>query len=223
MHMTPSGAFVLPQPPSAARRIKMGVQKHFTGSFVIGDDEGRVIEFESHTEKLTALVMLARPNVVHLENQIPFQWQDWTSQSHTHFFDLRVTYVDGERVALVVKNSRKAAEASFRAETLLIAKQVTPAFADRVALVTEKNLDPVEVYNAELLASVRIPDPEADAAVRRVIAEISGAVKIEDVVSAAGCSGRGFLATVRMIRSHDLELVARERIEPEAFVRRRKR
>ncbi|SDY37287.1 hypothetical protein SAMN05444340_106185 [Citreimonas salinaria] len=220
MHMTPSGAFLLPQPPNAARRIKMGVQKHFTGSLVIGD-EGQVVEFESHTEKLTALVMLARPDVVHLESQIPFGWRDQAGQEKTHTFDLRVTYVDGKRVALFVKNSREAAKAEFRAETLLIASQVTPDFADRVSLVTEKNLDPIEVYNAELLHSVRIPDPEADAAVRRVVAETSGAVKIENIVSAAGCSGRGFLATVRMIRTHDLELVARERIEREALVRRR--
>ncbi len=51
----------------------MGVQKHFTGSLVVGDDEGRVMEFESHTEKQTALVMLARRDVVDLENQVPFR------------------------------------------------------------------------------------------------------------------------------------------------------
>lgn len=221
MHMTPSGAFLLPQPPNAARRIKMGVQKHFTGSLVVGDEEGQVMEFESHTEKQTALVMLARRGVVNLENQVPFGWIDLGGEARTHFFDFRVSFQDGTRVALIVKNSRKAVKAGFIAEVRHLASQVKPDFADRVSLVTEKHLDPIEVYNAELVHSVRISDPDVDAVVRRTVAKISGSVKIADIVSAAQCSGRGFLAAVRMIRKHELELVAHERIEPEALVQRR--
>ncbi|MCA1775050.1 MAG: hypothetical protein LC676_05410 [Loktanella sp.] len=220
MHMTPNDTFRLPLPPIAGRRIKMGVQKHFTGSIVFGDDEGRVMQFESHTEKQTALVMLARRDVMDLENQIPFVWTDWMGELRSYSFDFRVSYRDGTRIALVVKNSRKAAEADFLAETRFIARQVTPDVADRVSLVTERHLDPIEVHNAELIHSVRQADPETDAAVRRVVAGTVGAVKIADIVSAAGCSGRGFLAVVRMIRKHELALVLHERIEPEVFVRR---
>ncbi len=117
----------------------------------------------------------------------------------------------------MVKNSRKAAKEDFIAEMRCLASQVTPDIADRVSLITERHLDPIEVHNAELIHSVRLPDPEADAAVRRVVAGLIGAVKIKDIVAAAGCSGRGFLAVVRMIRKHELELVAHERIEPEVL------
>lgn len=199
----------------------MGVQKHFTGSVVIGDDEGQVVEFESHTEKLTALVMLARRDVVHLENQVPFPWTDRAGKQRTHFFDFRVSLEDGTRRALIVKNSRKAAEPDFIADVRCLSPQVPADVADRVSLITERHLDPIDVYNAALLHSVRIPDAEADAAVHRVLAGVCGAVKIEAVVVAAGFSGRGFLAVARMLRKHELELVNHERIEPSALVRRR--
>ena len=221
MHETPSGTFSLPQPTQADRPITMGVQKHFTGSIVFGDHEGQVMQFESHTEKQTALVMLARREVVDLECQVPFPWIDQTGKAKTHFFDFRVSLRDGSRVALIVKNSRKAAKADFVAEMRCLARQVTSTFADRVLLITEKHLDPIEVHNAELIHSVRFADPEPDAAVRAVVAEINGAVQIRDIVAAAGVSGRGFLAVVRLIGRHELELVVHANIEPGVLVRRR--
>lgn len=45
----------------------MGVKEHFTGSIIIGDDEGEEMEFQSHTEMQTALVMLARRDVICLQ------------------------------------------------------------------------------------------------------------------------------------------------------------
>ena len=120
-----------------------------------------------------------------------------------------------------MKNSRKAAKADFVAEMHCLARQVTSNFADRVSLITEKHLDPIELHNAELIHSVRLADPEPDAAVRAVVANINGAVEIRDLVAAAGVSGRGFLAVVRMIGRHELELITHERIEPEVLVRRR--
>lgn len=221
MHETPSGTFILPSRPQAGRKITMGVQKHFTGSIVFGDCGGQVMQFESHTEKIVALVMLARRGVVGLENQIPFPWTKLNGATATHFFDFRVSLTDGSRVALIVKNARKAAKAEFVAEMSCLASQVTSDFADRVALITEEDLDPIEVHNAELIHSVRLADLEADTAVRTVVAELTGTAKIRDISVASGLSGRGFLAVVRMIGKHELELEAHDRIDPDVLVRRR--
>jgi len=223
MHMTAAGDYCLPRPTRAARSIKMGVKKHFTGCLVIGEDEGQVLEVESHTEMMTAQVMLARPDVVSLENQLPFRWVDDTGKPRMHYFDFRVTLRDGTRIALIVKNGRTAAKPKFRAEMSLLARQVTPEFADRVSIITEKHLDPIEVHNAELLHSVRLPEPEPDAAVRRVIGAMNGAARIADIVTSAGCIDNGYRAVIRLLRSHELELTAHERIEPETYVRRRLR
>jgi len=221
MHETASGTFILPRQPQAGRKITMGVQKHFTGSIVFGDREGQVMQFESHTEKIVALVMLARRGVAGLENQIPFPWVNLDGAAATHFFDFRASLTDGSRVAMIVKNARKAAKAEFIAEMSYLASQVTSDFADRVALITEKDLDPIEVHNAELIHSVRFADPEPDAAVQGVVAEINGTVQIRDIVAIAGVSGRGFMAVVRLIGRHELELLAHERIAPGVLVRRR--
>ena len=221
MHMTPTGGFRLPRPPSADRAIKMGVKQHFTGSFVAGEGEGQEIEFESHTEFMVGLVMLARPDVVKLENQLLFRWLDEEGKPKRHFFDYRVTLRNGSRVALVVKKDPKAVDPDFRAWLHLLARRAVPGFADRLSLITRKDLDPVDVHNAQLIHGVRLPDPLPDAAVRQVVTLIAGAARISEIAAAAGCPGQGFRSVVRMIRSHELELVAHERISPDTLVRRR--
>lgn len=72
MHTTHEGNIRLPLPPNGARSFEMGVKQHFSDSLVAGDDEGRQMDVESHTEMLTALVMLARREVVNLESQVRF-------------------------------------------------------------------------------------------------------------------------------------------------------
>ena len=220
MHMTPTGSVRLPLPPLGDRSIKMGVKQHFTGSFIHGEDEGREIEFESHTEFMVGLVMLARPEVVNLENQVLFRWIDEEDQPHRHFFDYRVTLSDGGRIALVVKKGPKAFDPEFRVWLRRLARRAVPGFADRLTLITRRDLDPVEIHNAQLIHAVRLPDPEPDAAVRQAVASITGAARISDIVAAACCKGSGFRSVVRMIRSHELQLVAHERISPETLVRR---
>lgn len=221
MYQTYDGSFRLPKPPCAPRAITMGKKKHFTGSFVTGDDEGFALQFESHTEKQVALVMLARRDVVHLENQVPMAWRDRAGKGRTHFFDFRVSMRDGTRILMIVKNSKKAADPEFRMDVRCLASRVRPDVGDRVTLITERDLNPIEVHNAQLIHSVRQPDPEPDAAVRRVIAGTSGPVKISDVVDASGWPGRGFRSVVRLIRTHEIELAEYRRIEPESLVRRR--
>ncbi|MCR9151422.1 MAG: hypothetical protein NXH83_14720 [Rhodobacteraceae bacterium] len=219
--MEPDGSISLPRPRDAARRIPMGKKRHFTGKMVVGEDEGREFAFESNTERLVALVMLARHDVTNVENQVLFNWVDRAGKARKHFFDFRITLRDGTRIAVVVKAPHKATDAEFRMELSWLASQVTPDFAHRVSLMTANDLDPVEIYNAGLIHSVREPDPEPDAAVRRVIAAIAGPVKIADVVDASGWPGRGFRSVVRLVRSRELELADPGRIEPESRVRRR--
>lgn len=42
MYPTPTGGILLPEPPSATRRIKMGANGHFTGTLVYVEDQGLV-------------------------------------------------------------------------------------------------------------------------------------------------------------------------------------
>ena len=221
MHETPDGGLLLPADPIAGRKIAFGARHHFTGTLVFGENEGQVMEVESHTEMQVALVMLARREVVSLENQVRFPWTDRTGAGRTHYFDFRVSLRDGSRIALFVKSAYRAGNELTKDEMHQIGSQVTPDFADRVSVMTEQHIDPIELHNAELVQAVRLPDPEVDAAARRAVAGMLGAARIGDLVDRIGENGRGFRAVARLIRSHELELATHERITYEALVRRR--
>lgn len=223
MYETQTGAIRLPAPPNGDRAVARGARGHFSGALVIGEDEGRVVEFESRTERNVALVMIARPDVVALESQVAFHWAAEDGRRATHYFDYRLTHRDGSRTALMVKHRRKLEQPAFLREAGRIAAQVTPDFADRVRLISDAHIDPVELHNAELLHGVREADPEADAAALRVVTGLprQGAARMKDLVGATGFEARGYRALVRLIRSHDLELEQLEHISHEALVRRR--
>lgn len=57
------------------------------------------MDIERHTELCTALVTIARPAVVGLEKQVPFEWVKPNGKTATHHFDFRVLIVDGSRRA----------------------------------------------------------------------------------------------------------------------------
>ncbi len=215
------GGVTMPARLQIDRTIAKGRREHFTGQFTFGPDEGKTMDIESNTELRVALVVLSRPGVVDLENQVPFHWVKSDGKSATHHFDFRVLMADGTRRAIMVKSEYRRRQAKVLRELTQIAAQVTPNFADEVVLMTERDIDPVEFYNAEMMHEMRRPDPEADAAARRSMREIVASVQIQDLITAIGLGARGFRAIVRLIRSKDLKLINKERIAQEACVRRR--
>ncbi|WP_073130045.1 hypothetical protein [Palleronia salina] len=91
-------------------------------------------------------------------------------------------------------------------------------FADDVVVMTELDVDPIELHNAAFLDSLKETDPEADAAVRRATRGSLGARAISDIVRDVGLPGRGFRAVGRLLRRGELALAKRERITPESLV-----
>jgi hypothetical protein len=138
-----------------------------------------------------------------------------------HHFDFRTNHRDGSRTAIMVKPSKKLACPQFQAEAREIAARVTPAFADRVTIMTERDIAPIELHNATFLNGLRDSDPEADSAARRVVAGLAGAISVREIVVGVGHDGRGFRAVGRLLRNRELELLRHERIAPDALVARR--
>ena len=215
------GGLVMPERIQTSREVRKGRRTHFTGQFTSGPDEGRTMDIESHDELCTALVTIARPDVAGLENQVPFKWVKPNGKTATHHFDFRVLMADGSRRAIMVKSEYRRRQPEIQAELAQIAAQVTPDFADDVVIMTERDLDPVELFNAEMMHEMRRPDPEADAIGRRIMNEMVASVQIQDLVDAIGLGARGFRAIVRLIRTHELKLVIKVRIAHEAYVCRR--
>ncbi|WP_157960602.1 hypothetical protein [Primorskyibacter marinus] len=221
MEYSSDGGLVMPERLRTSRKIAKGRRTQFTGQFTFGPDEGRTMDIESHTELCTALVTIARPDVVGLENQVPFEWVTPNGKTATHHFDFRVLMADGSRRAIMVKSEYRRRQLEVQQELAQVAAQVTPEFADEVIIMTERDLDPVELFNAEMMHEMRRPDPEADAAARRLMGEMVASAQIQDLVDAIGLGARGFRAIVRLLRSHELKLVIKVAIAHEAYVRRR--
>lgn len=125
---------------------------------------------------------------------------------------------DGSRVAIMVKYHKKLEQEDFRAEIACIASQVTPDFADRVTIMTEKHLDPIEVHNATLFNAVRQPDPAADSVMREAIGKLVGAAKISDLIDHTGLGGRGFRSIARLINNCEANLQEQARIDYNSLI-----
>jgi len=221
MEFTPESGVAFPVRRKTVRKIAKGRRNHFTGQFTFGPDEGETMDVESNTELRVALVTLARPDVVGLENQVPFAWVKPDGKPATHHFDFRALMANGSRKAIMVKSEYRRLHPEVQLELTQIAAQVTPDFADEVVVMTEGDIDPVEYFNAEIMHEMRHADFEADAAARAVMGEIPATAQVQDLVDKIGLGARGFRAIVRLIRSHDLELVNKVRIAHEAYIRRR--
>jgi hypothetical protein len=221
MQELPDGSIVLPQhveyqgitPPKGRR-------EHFTGHFHTGTDESRALDFWSYTEFQWGLVIQARPGVVDLANQVPFRWRDADGATRTHTFDFVAYMADGSRTAIMVKAATRLQSDRLRKEHQAIASQVTRDFADRVVVMTEKHIDRVELFNAELMHEMRRPDPATDAAARRAVKDLVGAVRVRDLVDHIGLGADGFRAIVRLVRSRELDLAEHARLTHDALVRR---
>ncbi len=219
----PDGSICLPRPSNVARKVAKGRREHFTGQLNVGPDEGTCMDIESYTEFQVVLTLLARPEVAHVENQVPFKYENADGKLATHFFDFMATHVDGRRHAIMVKSAYRYSNPSVAEELRLIARQVDTDFADDVCVMTEKHFDISEFYNAEMMHEMRWSEPVVDGVARRVVHQLIGAVRVADLVDAIGFGGQGFRAIVRLIRDRHLIVPDGTKISYEASVTRNQR
>ncbi|RKF13082.1 hypothetical protein D6850_16445 [Roseovarius spongiae] len=97
MRNLPNNAPAMPERALSGRTIAKGRRNHSTGQFTSGPDKGETRGIESHTEPCGAHMIILRPGVVGLENQMPFEWKKPNGKKGTHYFDFRVLMADGCR------------------------------------------------------------------------------------------------------------------------------
>ncbi|ATQ57211.1 TnsA endonuclease N-terminal domain-containing protein [Paracoccus yeei] len=157
-----TGGTIVPPGPSLASRGGVVGKHHFTGEFVADFSGARVVYFESHLEMQVLEVLRARPDVADVAEQPPrVTWRDGSGVVRHHTFDFLVTLRSGERVAVAVKPAARVISSGVRVALAEIAAQIDPAFAARILLVTDRDIDPVEVRNATLLNRLGPVCPEA--------------------------------------------------------------
>jgi hypothetical protein len=207
-----------PEPSRGLRAVPLVSRGSSHGHIVLDECW---LDFESHLERNVALAFLARHDTAQVVEQTPrVVYRDDDGKYREHVFDLLVTKTDRTKVAVFVKPS-----ALYRPEhrrmLKLIAEQMSPQVAHEVLPVTEKKLRRADLYNAEFIQEVsRDPDPDDDAVIAGLISDLTGPVKIDDLVEASGLDGYGFRAIVRAIAAKKIRLTKPGKIVRSAWIER---
>lgn len=208
----------LPAPSRADRKIALSSKGHCTAHAVFGEGAGVRMQAESWTELRNLYLLNARHDVVAMREQALFRYGPQLKSKHV--FDVLVTLRDGRTIAYTVKPERGLSSGKFLDTMQGIAWWVRKLrFADDTRLITEADFDPVELHNAQIFATVRETDPEAETAARLVLQGMVGARSLRDLTLETGLEARGYRAFLRLIRLGELEIEPGCRIAPRTLVR----
>lgn len=209
----------LPKSSRADRNIQISSKGHCTAHIVLrgGTEPSRRFQAESYLELCHLFLQSARPDVTELREQVLFTYG--AGDKNKHFFDMVVTLRDGERIAYTVKPEVRLRSGRFLAEMAIVAHWVErKGFAKSVWLLTEADLDPVDMHNAKLLSGLQDADAEATAVARDIGRQILGAVSLKDLTARTGLVARGYRALLLLLGTGELQTVHRERIRPQTLV-----
>ena len=197
---------------TANRRIIRHSREHCMGQVTVGPGAGRVVHLESHLELCWCLTLMSRDSTADLREQVKFDWEDEIGKMHPHWFDFVVTEEGGSRIAYSVKPQVRVSP-RFLNEMSQIAHQARESgFVDDVRLLTDENLDRIDLFNAKLFFAYRRAESEADRLACEIHEAMSGVCKLGELVACFDVAGDGFRAFVRLIQSGHLKLVRHEQI-----------
>ncbi|CAA2137607.1 TnsA endonuclease N-terminal domain-containing protein [Methylobacterium bullatum] len=222
MFATVSPNLVSAPNPSRASRSTIRPSKGSARVTIIAGNPPREIRLESDLEANVAYVALTDRRIVDVCEQPPaIHYEDPQGRLRKHTFDFLLTTLEGTRILVAVKPSRRAVAKDLEATLRQIAQQIPTSTAHKVLLVTEKKLGRDKVHNAKLIHAVRRdPDPDAEAAVSSFVETLNGSITIGDLVKATGLAARGFSACVRLIDREILIPIRPQRINYQLCVSR---
>ncbi|WP_299654552.1 hypothetical protein [uncultured Jannaschia sp.] len=219
-----STAYTLVEPcrSRATRMISKRSPYSFRGEFTFYRGKSiQRIRFESLLEYRVFLCLIYTPGFVDLEEQIariPYRATDGRTRFHT--FDGRLTVTGGIRTAIDVKPWSKANKPSYRAKMRAICQAALPLTAERIRTVTERNLDPVVVANAQTFHAARHPQMEIDGILTDAANRLNRSQTIAEFLRYTGLGGDGYFGVARLIQRHRLQIPANTRIAPTCPVRK---
>ncbi|TDL84621.1 hypothetical protein E2L05_17575 [Meridianimarinicoccus aquatilis] len=196
---------------------------HFVGELVYDNINGRPqrLGFGSYTEFKVAICLIYRDDFADLEEQLaPLPFTHPTGRASSHFFDFRYTTKGGQRICISVKPERIAKTFVYQQVIDSVRAAAVGNICDVVATVTERNINPVELHNAELYHAARKPDPVFDAVILEALNDLDGPVSINQFLSDIGVYGGGFFSVVRAIRAGHARLFVPEEIRGKTLIER---
>lgn len=218
-----TGGISLPNPSVADRNVPAASKGHCTAHTVLGDGEGTRIRAESWLELCHQMLLNADEEVAALAEQQRFIFGEDEDDLREHIFDVIATLHDGYRIAYTIKPEIRLASGVFLEEMAEVAWWVREYdFADDVQLLTDADIDPIDLRNAQAMAAVREPDPEADVAALAALEALpEGASRsLRDLTIEPGLKARGYSAVIRLLRRGFAVQVERGLIRPNALIKR---
>lgn len=211
------GPINLAAPSRAERNVPAASTAHCTVNSVLGDGDGIRDQSESLFEYRHKLVLNSLNNVADMREQVRFHYGP--RDEHEVVFDLFLVLDDGTRIAGDIKPDVRLQSGRHLKKLQELAWWVLEKdFADEVRLFSDADLDPIELFNAEVFSAVRDTDSEADAAALVVVTSMEGGRSLRDLTLQIGMHARGYRALLRMLRYQTLRSFGHVRITPETLV-----
>lgn len=208
---------VLPAPSRADRRIANASKGHCTGFSVLGEGSGVRVAAESWTEQRHLHLQDARHDVVDVREQVKFFYG--RSGKLKHVFDMVATKSDGQRIAYTVKPEVDLESGRFIDHMQVVSWWVREkAFAKSVRLLTEADIDPTSLHNANIGLALRDVDVDAIAAARLAVGGLRGAVSVKNLTEVIGLEATGYRAVLKLIATGELVPLRHDRITPQTMV-----
>lgn len=214
-------AWFPPSPSIGSRRPPLRSRGSTRGSLV-DENSQRELVFESRLERGLAEILRVRRDVHQIYDQPPpVTYRNDQGQTRTHTFDFLVVTEDGRRQAIAVKPEAKIESSGIREVLTRIETQVGTGFADDYLLRTERHITRDRVFNAQLISRSRRSRDSSDiAAIREIVDDLPGSVRIANIVGHSKLGARGFTALVCLIDDAWIEPVGTGRIDYITSVRR---
>jgi len=212
-----------PAKSRAVRKIPKLSKGHFVGELVYDNINGapQRLGFASYTEFKAAICLIYRDDFADIEEQLaslPFNHPKGAPSEH--FFDFRFTTKGGKKICISVKPERIAKTYDYQATIGAVKEAAIGNICDAVATVTERNISPIDLHNAELFHAARRPEPAIDAIVLDGLARLEAAVSINQFLADIGLSGQGFFSVARAIRFGHARLFTPEKIRGKTIIER---
>lgn len=197
-----------PKPSRAKRTIPRKSSNHFVGQMTFGEEagQGRCLQFESKLEHDTALLLIYRPGVVDVIDQVgPIPLPPIPDGPREHYFDFVSVEAMGRRTGVMVKPQFRTQRPQFQDIAARVRVAAVPRFVDRVVIVTEHEIDPRKLARASLFHYCRFPQPSIDQILAKAANDFEGPSTVRRFCHDVGVGDDGFHGAIRLIRRGALQ------------------
>lgn len=197
-----------PRPSRARRTIPRKSSNHFVGQMTFGEEagQGQCLQFESKLEHDTALLLIYRPGVVDVIDQVgPIPLPPKPNEPREHYFDFVSVEAMGRRTGVMVKPKFRTQRHKFQDLAARVRAAAVPRFVDRVVTVTENEIDPRKLARASLFHYCRFAQPSIDQILAAAANDFRGPSTVRQFCHQVGLGDEGFHGAIRLIRRGALQ------------------